>query len=903
MNILVLGSGAREHVIVEKLLTSFKCKNIYISPGNSMCKAIDVYLPNKFDILNFSKDKDIYMVIVGPEKYLVEGISDFLNSHNIRCFGPSMAASQIEGSKKFSKLFMNENNIPTAKFRCFGKSQIKEAKKYIEESPSIVIKVSGLAGGKGVVLPDSKQEAFGELDKIFLKNKYGTAGNDVVIEERLYGEEVSVFSFCNGKKAFLMPQAQDYKRLYDNDTGPNTGGMGACAPVNVLNTEEIEELQNYMNIVVEKLNYIGVLYTGIMKTSKGFYILEFNCRFGDPETQAVLNLLKSDLFNIFDSCIRNEIPKIEWKNEYVSNVVLAHKLYPGLKSENYLPINFSQPIDKSIKLYFSGVKTDNNGILKTKGGRVISMVCSGNSLYETINKIYNNIYKIQYDGVYFRRDIGIKRCIKDSVVNNKKLKIAIMGSTNGTSSQYLIEKQEELNIEIALILSNKKDAGILQKAKENNIPFNIINEDIVSELNKNQIDLIFLIGYMKIIKGRLLETYRNRIFNVHPSLLPNHGGLMDISVHESVISSGDITSGCTLHKVEEKVDCGSIILQKQIKVPKNCKPYELKNLVQELEKQSFVDFVNIFKRTNFFSEKITYESSGVSISQGNDFVDIIKTFNPGDNIGKFGGIYNVGDIKLCATTDGVGTKLEIARKLNKYDTIGIDLVAMCVNDLIVQGAEPLFFLDYIAVEKLNLEKCKSIIEGIIEGCKQAGCVLLGGETAEMPGVYKKEGFDLAGFSVGKIEQELPLEIKEGYKMYGLKSSGVHSNGYSLIRKILETHEYPNMDELIEPTIIYVDIIKKLKLTYDIKGLVHITGGGLIENIPRILPKNLSFNLEINWKIPDVFYWIKEKSDMTWEDMYRTYNCGIGMVVVLKDDITDENLIPIGSIISSSVKIN
>ena len=305
---------------------------------------------------------------------------------------------------------------------------------------------------------------------------------------------------------------------------------------------------------------------------------------------------------------------------------------------------------------------------------------------------------------------------------------------------------------------------------------------------------------------------------------------------------------------------------------------------------------------------MNYKNSGVDIERGNDFVDVIKNICKHDKIGGFSGIYDYNGIKLVASTDGVGSKLELCKILNKYDTIGIDLVAMCVNDIICQGAKPLFFLDYYAVNKLNLDKGKDIISGINEGCKQSGCILLGGETAEMPLLYRENTFDLAGFSVGIIENDIyPKNIVEEDLIYGIRSTGVHSNGFSLINKLLEKYDY-DLNELITPTKIYVNDLNKLKEKYSdyIKGFSHITGGGLIDNIPRILDNDLNFNITIS-NIPDVFKWIYDKSDMSIEDMFKTYNCGIGMVVIFNknvncDELLNEDLIYLGKVVKSDKHI-
>lgn len=306
----------------------------------------------------------------------------------------------------------------------------------------------------------------------------------------------------------------------------------------------------------------------------------------------------------------------------------------------------------------------------------------------------------------------------------------------------------------------------------------------------------------------------------------------------------------------------------------------------------------------------SYQKSGVSIDAGNNLVDKIKpivksTSRLGSNtdIGGFGGLFDLKQVGyddpiLVAATDGVGTKLKIANIMNKHDTIGIDLVAMCVNDLIVQGAEPLFFLDYFACGKLDVDQTATIIKGIAKGCKQANCALIGGETAEMPGMYKLGDYDLAGFSVGVVErgEVLPANnIKNGDIIFGLPSSGVHSNGFSLIRFIIEKNNISYDDViselnksigevLLEPTKIYVTICLSLIKEKFIKGLSHITGGGLTENLPRILPKNISAEIYCNqWELPTIFKWIKDTGNVSNDEMLRVFNSGIGMALIVSQD--------------------
>ena len=304
---------------------------------------------------------------------------------------------------------------------------------------------------------------------------------------------------------------------------------------------------------------------------------------------------------------------------------------------------------------------------------------------------------------------------------------------------------------------------------------------------------------------------------------------------------------------------------------------------------------------------LTYKDSGVDITKGNKLIEKIKpiaksTLRPGvlNGLGGFGAMFEIPLDKyknpvLVSGTDGVGTKLMVAEMLNKHDTIGIDLVAMCVNDLIVQGAEPLFFLDYYATGSLNTEIATSVISGIGEGCIRSGCSLIGGETAEMPGMYKGEEYDLAGFCVGIVEKDNIIDgskVAVGDQIIALGSSGPHSNGYSLIRKVLEktTPSSEQLEALLEPTRIYVKSILSLNKSHPIHAISHITGGGLLENIPRVLPKNLAAKLDSNsWETPEIFNWIQDLGKIDTTEMYRVLNCGVGMIVIVPKESLDDSI--------------
>ena len=316
--------------------------------------------------------------------------------------------------------------------------------------------------------------------------------------------------------------------------------------------------------------------------------------------------------------------------------------------------------------------------------------------------------------------------------------------------------------------------------------------------------------------------------------------------------------------------------------------------------------------------KITYKDAGVDIDAGNTFVKMIKplvkaTSRPEvlADIGGFGGLFslNMGKYKhpvLVSGTDGVGTKLKVAFMSDRHDTIGIDLVAMCVNDIIVQGAEPLFFLDYLATAKLDPVKAASIIKGVADGCIQAGCALIGGETAEMPGFYTGEEYDMAGFAVGVVEREKIIDgssITVGNHLIGLASSGLHSNGYSLARKVILERmglglndEIPGLgktvaDELLTPTRIYVRSVMNLLRDFNVSGIAHITGGGLLENIPRVLPNGCKAVIrKESWQVPEIFQIIQRGGNIEEAEMFRTFNCGIGMVLVVPEREADDIMI-------------
>jgi phosphoribosylamine--glycine ligase len=415
MNVLVMGSGGREHAIVWKLKQSPKLKNLYALPGNpgtaDLAENVSgISLDDHAAIVDFCKKKDIDLVIVGPEAPLAAGMVDVLSEEGIRCFGPKRSAAQIEASKVFAKDFMTRHQIPTARYATFR--HFAEAMRYLNSiNHPIVIKASGLAAGKGVILPESMDEAKTTLQSVLVEKAFGEAGDEVVIEERLMGQEVSLMAFTDGRTIIPMLPAQDHKRLLDGDEGPNTGGMGAYAPTPIFTVELLNEaVELVLKPAVNGLNsegtpFVGVLYAGLMLTPDGIRVLEFNCRFGDPETQVVLPLLETDLLEIAEACVNGTLAGVDirWKDGAAVCIVLASKGYPE-KVETGKSITIEE-LPNDMVCFHAGAKTE-AGKLITSGGRVFGLTAWANDIESAINKAYSSVGRIYFDGMQYRKDIA-----------------------------------------------------------------------------------------------------------------------------------------------------------------------------------------------------------------------------------------------------------------------------------------------------------------------------------------------------------------------------------------------------------------------------------------------------------------------------------------------------------------
>ncbi|CCC70102.1 hypothetical protein NCAS_0E00320 [Naumovozyma castellii] len=748
LNILVLGNGGREHALIWKLSQSKTVKKIYVAPGNggTACQNDSNIInvpelspnPSQFDALReFALNHDINLVIPGPEQPLVDGITTIFNKVGIPVFGPSAKVAQLEGSKVFSKRFMDKHGIPTAKYASF--TDFEKAKKYLAEVDyNVVLKADGIAAGKGVLIPDSKEQALKDLDTIMVERQFGSAGDSVVIEEFLEGEEISILTISDGYTYFNLPAAQDHKRIGENDTGLNTGGMGAYAPAPVATPKLVQEIdrniikQTIDGLRKDSLPFVGVLFTGIIITKDGPKVLEYNVRFGDPETQTVLPLLTedTDLAQVFLAAADHRLDSVDIKvqqDKFATTVVLAAGGYPQSYNKGDKISIDSNTLPENTYVFHAGTIINNDKQLVTNGGRVIAVSAVADSLRNAVDRAYKAVNCIDFKDKYFRRDIAHRAFAQST-------------STKG----------------------------------------------------------------------------------------------------------------------------------------------------------------------------ITYADAGVSVDKGNLFVQKIKdkvksTRRSGadSDIGGFGGLfdlkqagYNIDDTLLVAATDGVGTKLIIAQETNIHDTVGIDLVAMNVNDLVVQGAEPLLFLDYFATGKLDIKIASDFVTGVADGCIQSGCALVGGETSEMPGMYPEGHYDTNGTAVGAVRRNdiLPKinEMTTGDVLLGLASDGVHSNGFSLVRRIIEHSGLPwdapcpwdsekTLGEgILVPTRIYVkqllpSINEKLLL-----GLAHITGGGLVENIPRAIPSHLQAQVDMaSWEVPEVFKWFGKTGNVPVDDILKTFNMGVGMVLIVK----------------------
>ncbi len=415
MKILIIGGGGREHAISYGLSLDNKIDDIFITPGNDGIKEAKRLEINSMDfdaVFKFVNENKVELVVPGPENPLVEGITDFLNERGIKVFGPNKSAARLEGSKSFAKDFMAKYNIPTAQFKVYDDSNnvISDIENGIFSFP-MVIKCDGLAAGKGVFIVNSKEEAFSSVEKIMDEKIFKDAGNKIVVEEFLDGKELSYMVVSDGENFFPLIPSRDHKKVFDGGKGPNTGGMGAIAWENLIHEDLRREIENkIITPVIENFSrdysgYKGVLYAGLMLTKDGPKVLEFNCRFGDPETQPIVYKMDFSLLELFERSIDGTLDKMKskWKDGCSMCVVLSSKGYPG-KYEKGKVIDIGN-LDDGVKLFFAGVKKEGDKFT-TNGGRVLCVTALGKDNEDVREKVYKNVEKIYFEGMHFRWDIG-----------------------------------------------------------------------------------------------------------------------------------------------------------------------------------------------------------------------------------------------------------------------------------------------------------------------------------------------------------------------------------------------------------------------------------------------------------------------------------------------------------------
>ncbi|MEL7156952.1 MAG: phosphoribosylamine--glycine ligase, partial [Actinomycetota bacterium] len=620
LSILVLGAGGREHAIAERLATSERVGTVAVAPGNAGTAAINIELDihSNLSVVDYCVRNDVDLVVVGPEAPLVAGIADDLNLAGVACFGPSADAAQLEGSKSFAREFAARHGIPGPVSKSF--TEVGPALEWLDEyDKPVVVKADGLAAGKGVVVPESRVETERAIFSMLADHSMGRAGDTIVLEERLMGEEISLFGVADGDIVVPLVTAQDHKRVGEGNTGLNTGGMGAFAPVPGISKEtEAELARQFLTAAIDGMKadgspYIGVLYAGIMLTDDGPRLVEYNCRFGDPEAQVILPLIESDVADLLFSAATGQLEAspVEVAEGTSACIVVAADGYPTDPRPD-VPIPEVE-VPEHVQLLHAGTRY-HEGRLVSRGGRILSVVGTGADLAEALARAYPVVDQLTGRGLFARSDIGWRHAPRPTA----------QGS------------YAEAGVSFA--------AGAATTDR---------------------------------IAAAVKSTHDERVLAGHGSF----GGVFDLS--------------------------------------------------------------------------------------------LVKQYD---------------DPVLVASTDGVGTKTILAAQADRWEGCGADIVNHGINDILVQGARPLFFLDTVASAELDPEIVGRVVDGMAEACRDAGCVLLGGETAEMPDVLTAGAVDIAGTIVGVAERSalLPTDtIAPGHVLVGLASSGLHTNGYSLARKVFE----------------------------------------------------------------------------------------------------------------------
>ena len=673
MNILIIGSGAREHAIARAFKRSktsplLFCFASSINPG--IQELTSGYMVGKMDKVDdmvlFCKSSYIELVIIGPEVPLAAGVVDELTKNGIKCVGPTKQLAQIESSKGFARDLMEEFNIVgNPKYKRF--TSIAGVVEFLGELGNhFVVKADGLMGGKGVKVSQEHLQTHDEA--VIYCNELIEKGNSFVIEEKLVGQEFSLMSFCDGKNLAHMPCVQDHKRAYENDTGPNTGGMGSYSSANhllpFLSQDDADCAQEINKSVATALRakfgvgYVGILYGGFIKTAKGVRLIEYNARFGDPEAMNVFAIMESDFAELCLSLVNENLTQEHALFAEKATVCkyAVPKGYPDnpLKDE-LIDISLVQNNDQ---LYLASVDKRGEDLYEI-GSRTVAVVGIADSISEAEKIAECEINKIN-GPLYHRKDIGTDKLIntKQKMMNNliqreeknnRKTKLAILGSTNGTDMEAIIRaiNTGELDASIEIVLSNKKDAYILERARQNNLETLFVSQyqglvgeiklgreeydkKVMEALEGKEIDLIILIGYMRIISPEFIKKYKNKIINVHPSLLPAFAGGMDLNVHEEVLRSGVKVSGCTVHFVDEGVDSGKIINQKWCEVENGDTAESLKDKIQRLEGKALIEAVQYCQKNGNGEKKIKIKRALLSVFDKSGIVKFARSLREHD---------------------------------------------------------------------------------------------------------------------------------------------------------------------------------------------------------------------------------------------------------------------------------
>lgn len=666
MNILLIGSGAREHAIAKAIKKSKYNPNLFcfgtshnpgikeLSFGYTVGKMTDID-----SIINFARSNNIDWAFVGPEAPLEAGVVDRLKELNIPSIGPTQKLAQLETSKSFTRDLLKKYNVPgSPKYKFF--SSLDGVREFIELlDNNYAIKADGLMGGKGVKISgdhlQNTEEALSYCDELI------NNGKNFLIEEKFIGQEFSLMSFSDGKHLAHMPAVQDHKRAFVGDTGPNTGGMGSysdadhklpfltdedIAQAHEINFETIQALKNEFGE-----GYKGILYGGFIATKDGIKLIEYNARFGDPESINVLSILESDFIELCQAIMGEALN--QYHARFAKKATVCKYAVPEGYPDN--PIKNAQidisDIENKDLLYLAAVDQEITGLVET-GSRTVAVVGIADSIQEAEKQAEIQITNIK-GPLFHREDIGTCNLIQKKIDmmkdlriskqdKNNKIKIAVLGSTRGTSLQPIIDaiQKNKLNASIEIVISNKEDAYILERAKNHNIPAVYISmyknessinavkksreefdQEVMKILGEKQIDLVLLIGYMRFVSKEFVDKWRNKIMNVHPSLLPAFAGGMDLNVHEEVLKAGVKVTGCTIHYVDEGADTGQIIVQKTVMIDENDTVDSLKTKVQAKEGEAYIEAIQNFnKNTN----NVQIKRALISVSNKDGIVEFAK---------------------------------------------------------------------------------------------------------------------------------------------------------------------------------------------------------------------------------------------------------------------------------------